>query len=194
VHPDDIDFKQLEANLGASIPITTIKLYIEQVSPFRIEEGSRDHFLNDCIEELYLQCEARIQVKVDTISKMKEHVAKLDELAEMTEMMGEDGGGATEILDDEGKIVKVKPKKTKMCKTLLETGKCDHIKDKACKFAHNPIELSLIPVQTKIRNLNAVITAQKHKLAHNKVLDSWVPAGNFVYDGKCPLTVDNFVC
>jgi len=108
VHPDDIDFKQLEANLGASIPITTIKLYIEQVSPFRIEEGSRDHFLNDCIEELYLQCEARIQVKVDTISKMKEHVAKLDELAEMTEMMGEDGGGATEILDDEGKIVKVK--------------------------------------------------------------------------------------
>ena len=111
MHPDDIDFKQLEANLGASIPITTIKLYIEQVSPFRIEEGSRDHFLNDCIEELYLQCEARIQVKVDTISKMKEHVAKLDELAEMTEMMGEDGGGATEILDDEGKIVKVKPKK-----------------------------------------------------------------------------------
>ena len=178
MHPDDIDYKQLESNLGSAVPISTVKLYVENVSPFRIEEGSRDHYLNGCIEELYLQCEAAIQEKVDTISKMKEHVTKLDELAEMTEMMGDEaGGGPTEIVDDEGRTVKVKPKKTKMCKTLLETGRCNGIKDKSCKFAHNAIELSLIPVSTKIRNLNAVITAQKHKLVYNKVLDSWVPAG-----------------
>jgi hypothetical protein len=118
---------------------------------------------------------------------MKDHVTKLDELAEMTEMMGDEaGGGPTEMVDDEGRTVKVKPKKTKMCKTLLETGRCNGIKDKSCKFAHNPIELSLIPVTTKIRNLNAVITAQKHKLVHNKVLDSWVPAGKQdIREGKC---------
>lgn len=87
-------------------------------------------------------------------------MAKLDELAEMAEMMGDDGGGGpSEMVDDEGRTVKVKPKKTKMCKTLLDTGHCNGIKDKSCKFAHNPIELSLIPVSTKIRNLNAVITA-----------------------------------
>ena len=79
----------------------------------------------------------------------------------------------------------MKPKKTKICKTLLETGRCNGLKDKSCKFAHNPIELSLIPVTTKIRNLNAVIAAQKQKLVHNKVLDSWVPAGKQVItDGK----------
>lgn len=82
------------------MPISTVKIYIENVSPFRIEEGSRDNYLNNCIEELYLQCEAAIQVKVDTISKMKEHVAKLDELAEMAEMMGDDGGAPTEMVDD----------------------------------------------------------------------------------------------
>lgn len=90
---------------------------------------------------------------------MKEHVAKLDELAEMADMMGDDGGAPTEMVDDQGRPVKIKPKKTKMCKTFLETGKCPGLKDKTCKFAHNPIELSLIPVATKIKNLNAVIAA-----------------------------------
>ena len=195
MHPDDIDYKQLESNLGSAVPISTVKLYIENVSPFRIEEGSRDHYLNGCIEELYLQCEAAIQEKVDTIAKMKEHVTKLDELAEMTEMMGDEaGGGPTEIVDDEGRTVKVKPKKTKMCKTLLETGRCNGIKDKSCKFAHNAIELSLIPVSTKIRNLNAVITAQKHKLVYNKVLDSWVPAGKQdIREGKFQLLYSLFL-
>jgi len=109
----------LETNLGSAVPTSTIKLYVENVSPFRIEEGSRDHYLNGCIEELYLQCEAAIQVKVDTISKMKEHVTKLEELAEMQDMMGEEAGGSgpTEMVDDEGRTVKVKAKKTKMCKT-----------------------------------------------------------------------------
>ena len=80
-----------------------------------------------------------------------------------------------------------------MCKTLLETGRCNGIKDKSCKFAHNPIELSLIPVSTKIKNLKAVITAQKHKLQHNKVIDSWIPAGNkWATDGKFNIFVGYF--
>jgi len=54
IHSDDIDYKQLETNLGSAVPISTVKLYIENVSPFRIEEGNRDHYLNGCIEELYL--------------------------------------------------------------------------------------------------------------------------------------------
>lgn len=92
---------------------------------------------------------------------MKEHVTKLEELAEMQDMMGEEAGGSgpTEMVDDEGRTVKVKAKKTKMCKTQLDTGHCNGIKDKSCNFAHNPIELSLLPYSTKIRNLNAVITA-----------------------------------
>lgn len=88
---------------------------------------------------------------------MKENVTKLDELAEMAEMFEDGEGAAEEIIGDDGKPIKIKPQKTKMCKKLLENGKCNGIKDKSCKFAHNAIELSLIPVSTKIKNLNSVI-------------------------------------
>lgn len=36
VHPDDINYKKLEAEMGKDIPIATIKMFIEQVSPFRV--------------------------------------------------------------------------------------------------------------------------------------------------------------
>jgi hypothetical protein len=81
------------------------------------------------------------------------------------------------MIGDDGQPIKMKPVKTKMCKKLLDNGKCNGIKDKSCKFAHNAIELSLIPVSTKIKNLNAVIQAQNKKLVHNKVTESWVPGG-----------------
>lgn len=64
-----------------------------------------------------------------------------------------------------------------MCKKLLEKGKCEGIKDKSCKFAHNPIELSLIPYKTKKENLEKVQKALDKKLKINKVAESWVPAG-----------------
>jgi hypothetical protein len=42
VHPDDIDYKKLEADMGTSVPLATIKMFVEQVSPFRVQEGSKD--------------------------------------------------------------------------------------------------------------------------------------------------------
>lgn len=53
-----------------------------------------------------------------------------------------------------------------MCPSFMKTGKCkDAIarpqSAKTCKFAHNPIELSLIPVSTKIKNLSDVISVQQ---------------------------------
>ena len=108
---------------------------------------------------------------------MKENVTKLDEIADMAEMFEDGEGAPEEMIGDDGQPIKMKPVKTKMCKKLLEHGKCNGIKDKSCKFAHNAIELSLIPVSTKIKNLNAVIQAQNKKLVHNKVTESWVPGG-----------------
>lgn len=148
--------------------------------------------MNGCIEDFFTQCEGKIQKKMETIAKMKENVTKLDELADMADMFGEDGeGGAPEeMIGDDGQTIKIKPQKTKMCKKLLENGKCNGIKDKSCKFAHNAIELSLIPVSTKIKNLNAVIIAQNKKLIHNKVAESWVPAGlKLIEDSKCPFSL-----
>ena len=64
-----------------------------------------------------------------------------------------------------------------MCRKFRDTGKCAGIKDKSCKYAHSAIELSLIPVSTKVKNLNTVIQAQSKKLVNNKVQESWLPAG-----------------
>jgi hypothetical protein len=92
VHPDDIDYKKLETELGSTTPISTIKMFVEQVSPFRVNEGSKDQFLNGCIEDLFVECENKIHKKMETIAKMKENVTKLDEIADMAEMF-EDGEG-----------------------------------------------------------------------------------------------------
>lgn len=112
------------------------------------------------------------------MERIKENVAKLEEVADMAEMFAEGEEGQPEqMIGDDGKPIKMKPIKTKMCKKLLENGKCNGIKDKSCKFAHNPIELSLIPAATKVSNLKSVIKVQGKKLRNNKVMDSWVPAG-----------------
>lgn len=93
---------------------------------------------------------------MNTIAKMKDDVARLDEFADLEEI-GNDEGDEVESAD--GRQIKIKPVKTQMCKKLLLTGKCNGLKDKTCNFAHNAIELSLIPVSSKIKNLNTVIIA-----------------------------------
>ena len=87
---------------------------------------------------------------------MKKQVEKMDEEADMLEAFG----SSPERSPDKGEgtnTMKIKPKKTKMCPTLMDKGKCPLSKDKKCPYAHNPIELDLIPVETKMKNLNGVI-------------------------------------
>lgn len=184
VHPDDIDSKMLASvDAGAGVPMSTIRMYIEHVSPFKSAEHSKNEYLNGCVRELFEHLEGQINSKMDEIKAMKTHVERLDEIAEAAEMLGDDADAAGMIGED-GLPIKVKVAKKQMCKTFQETGKCKDMR--SCKFAHNPIELNLIPVANKIKNLNGVIQSQQHKLKHNRVQDSWVPAGNqTIADGKC---------
>lgn len=46
---------------------------------------------------------------------------------------------------------------SKMCEKVLKKEKCHLVKEKKCPYAHNPIELDLIPTETKMKNLNGVI-------------------------------------
>lgn len=97
---------------------------------------------------------------MDNITRMRENVTKLGELEEQLNMLGDenDPGQMEEMIGDDGKPIRFKPVKTKMCKKLLEKGKCNGIKDKSCKFAHNPIELTgLISVGAQMKNLQGVI-------------------------------------
>lgn len=63
-----------------------------------------------------------------------------------------------------------------MCPTLQEKGKCPLMKEKSCPYAHNAIELDLIPVETKMKNLNGVIHSSTVKMKNMKPLEPWKPA------------------
>lgn len=44
-----------------------------------------------------------------------------------------------------------------------------------CNLAHTPIDLDLIPVETKMKNLQGVIHSQTLKLKNMKPLEPWRP-------------------
>jgi len=99
----------------------------------------------------------------------------MDEEADMADAMENSPERSPEKGNGESTI-KIKKKKLRMCPILLEKGKCPNSKDKKCQFAHNPIELDLIPVETKMKNLNGVIQSQTMKLKNMKPLEPWKPA------------------
>lgn len=54
-HPKDItDADLAEVELGPGVSLATIRLYIDKVSPFNNEAYSKNVFLDQCIEDLYL--------------------------------------------------------------------------------------------------------------------------------------------
>lgn len=99
------------------MPLSTIRMYIEHVSPFRSAEHSKNEYLNECVRDLYEHLEGQINSKMDEIKAMKAHVEHLDEIAEAAEMLGDDGDAAGMIGDD-GQPLRVKPVKKQMCKTF----------------------------------------------------------------------------
>lgn len=115
---------------------------------------------------------------------MKKHIEGLEEIAELAEQFGEDGVEEN-MLEDEGEGgVKYKPRKTKMCPDMLEKGKCKN--GKACKLAHNPIQLELIPVTKKIQNLKGVVATQSRSLSSNQTVEAWIPSSKHItYEQTC---------
>jgi len=91
---------------------------------------------------------------------MKKQVEKLDEEADYAEINNNSPERSPEKGGFGGSMT-LKKKKTKMCPSLIEKGTCPSLrnkeKNKLCQFAHNPIELDLIPAETKMKNLNGVI-------------------------------------
>ena len=113
-----------------------------------------------------------LEDKQNTIKKMKKQVEKLDEDADMLEAFG----SSPERSPDKGAPGerRVKPKKTKMCPNLDNKGGCS-LPSWKCPYAHNPIELDLIPIETKMKNLQGVIQSQTQKLKNMKPLEPWKP-------------------
>ena len=71
-HPKDItDHDLAGVELGNGVTVATVRLYIEKVSPFNVEAYSKNVFLDRCVEDLYLECEARRVDKFEEIQMMK---------------------------------------------------------------------------------------------------------------------------
>lgn len=75
--------KALDANQA---PTSTIQKFIEKVSPFNTEEFSKDVYLNQCIEDLYLELEAILQKKGDDIQTMKKEIDRTEQILEHLDM------------------------------------------------------------------------------------------------------------
>ena len=154
-HPKDISDEDLaEVELGPGVTLASVRLYIDKVSPFNHEAYNKNVFLDRCIEDLYMELEGKKLKWHGEIERMKTHITGLEEIAELAEQFGEEGVEEN-LMEGEGEDVKFKPRKTQMCKDILEKGKCKN--GKKCKFAHNPIQLELIPVSKKIQNLKGVV-------------------------------------
>ena len=141
--PSEITDEDLaEADFGNGVTIATIRLYIEKVSPFNHEAYSKNVYLDRCIEELFMEIENKKMKNHADIEKMKKYIEGQEELAELVEQFGEDGVEDNLIEGEEAAMGAHKPRKTKMCKDFMETGKCKNGiwgKESKCKFAHNPI-------------------------------------------------------
>jgi len=167
----------------SGVSLATARLFLMKISPVLNDQYNKNCYLDRCIEDLYLYCEGRIRGKMGDIDKIKEKITKLEEILDWEEMQASGDDEPAPMFDDEGKPIKMKIAKKKMCESLMKTGKCkftdkdkrfrkqsedrdkdspDKTGDKSakvgCKFAHNPIELTgLIPSTVKINNLQNVV-------------------------------------
>ena len=58
------------------------------------------------------------------------------------------------------------------------------LRGKDCPYAHNPIELDLIPIQSNISNLQGIVKSQSIKLKNAKPIEPWRPAASN-FDPSC---------
>lgn len=113
----DKELKEIE--MPSKIKDSVVRLYIEKVSPWTNNQYSKNVFLDQCIEDLYIAIEGKKLKKHDEIEKMKKNIEHLQEIAEQIEDGGEEG--VEQNMDDEdGQGIKFKPRKTTMCKATLE--------------------------------------------------------------------------
>ena len=85
----DKDLKEIE--LPQKVKDSTVRLYIEKVSPFNNGAYSKNVYLDQCIEDLYVAIEGKKMKKHGEIEKMEKHIEELNEIAEQIEDGGEVG-------------------------------------------------------------------------------------------------------
>lgn len=167
-HPSEMDYDKIAKECssdGPGITAATIRLYVEKTSPQIISAGSKDTFLNMCIEELAGEIEARILNKKESIKKTEDDIRYLED--NENEFDNDDG-----LEDEDGKKKpKKKMPKFKMCPLK---DKCKNFKLKQCKDAHYPYELSAIPYDPKnpipvdLKNIKSQATKDKKEAKEKK--------------------------
>jgi hypothetical protein len=116
ITPDDLNDKFLKSiGEGSGGDIATLKLYMQRVCPQIRGAYDKNIFLNQLIEDLYMQAENSIIGKQTDIEKLNKRIEKLNEANELFEAMGSDADKDPEaFVDNEGNPIKMRKKRTKM--------------------------------------------------------------------------------
>ena len=84
---DDLNEKFLKGltNEGSGVDMATLKLYMQRVCPQIRNAFDKNTFLNQLIEDLYLQAEEAMISKQNNIDKLNKRIEKLGEANELFE-------------------------------------------------------------------------------------------------------------
>lgn len=184
------------ADEDTQYPKSTIKIFVENCSPWVLQAGNRDHSLNELIEQFMLMVEAKMKrIEGDKLrpqpGSIEMYNRQLKELAEWQEFDGQPEEAWADDGDDDGKgrKRKYKPPKTKMCsnwvrpRSLVERGGIDphtgkprkvdmrdYEKDKKGNETYRP-KSAAVHLCTKrvIKSTEPEKLAMKCKDAHNPI-------------------------
>jgi hypothetical protein len=164
VQPKNIPDSELEKIEQPGVSLATVRLYIEKVSPFNLNGYSKNAYLDEQIERLFLSLENQRTKKYEMIQRVKKNVALMEEYADVD----------MDDLDDEERKELGLTRKTKK-----ETNK-------------KPM-IELTTTKQKVSNLKNYITKQTQSLKKTKPLENWIPSsGHIEVDKSCfePYTED----
>ena len=83
MQPKNIPDSELLKIEQPGVSLATIRLYIEKVSPFNLNGFSKNAYLDEQIERLFLSLENERTKKYEMIQRIKKNVALMEEYADV---------------------------------------------------------------------------------------------------------------
>jgi len=166
-----INYKKLKAEpiteqrlneLGINVPLEKIQMLIAKMNANNPNTLTKNEYLNEEV----------LRIHNDIYVQMKNTRKDLMNLKERKEKLESEGENVEKKRPRTSKKRKLSSRH-KMCKNILETGKCTN---KSCEYPHSAIELDFEGDQGRIRNLEKTIMNSTKRLLKSKAAKPWKPS------------------